>query len=164
MRLVLCILICLTTGRDAVAQHFQLTSVHDSLFLLTLKTDLQTDTLELPYRVYRFCTADLDGDGKDEAIVGVVKSTRFFADPDRRIFLLKNYDGQIRTLWRGSRIGRRLVDFQANGGIIRCLMQMNGDRYSVADYSLSRFGLRFERYVVEETSEDEGRKVLHDDF
>lgn len=160
MRLVLCILISLTTGGAALAQRFQLVNVHDSLSLLILSSAEQTDTLELPYQVYRFCTADLNGDGKEEALVGVVKSTRFFAEPDRRLFILKNYEGYIRTLWRGARIGRRLVDFRAKDKTIRCLMQMNGERYAVADFSLGRFGLRFEKFIIEDVSEEEGRRAF----
>ncbi len=162
MRIALCILICLTTGRAARAQHFDIVTVHDSLSLLTLSSAEQTDTLELPYQVYRFCTSDLNGDGKEEALVGVVKPTRFFAQADRRLFILKNYDGHIRTLWRGSRIGRRLIDFRAKGMKIRCLMQMSGERYAVGDFSLARFGLRFEKFIIEDASEEEGRRAFEE--
>ena len=65
----LCLLMVLSGVVSAGAQHFRLQTVHDSLSLLTLTTAGETDTLSLPYPVYRFATGDLTGDGKEEAVV-----------------------------------------------------------------------------------------------
>lgn len=159
MRLALCILM-LMVGRAAGAQQFQLLAVHDSLSLLILSSETLSDTLRLPYPVYRFCTGDINGDGLEEALVGVVKSTRYYAEKERRLFILKNHGGRIRNLWRGSRVGRRLIDFKLAGQDIRCLMQMNGNRYSVADFTLARFGLQFLRFIIRDTSEEDARKMF----
>lgn len=153
-------MLMLLAGKEAVAQHFQLETVHDSLSLLTLTTDGVTDTLELHFPVYRYCTADLTADGLEEAVVGVVKPTRFYHDDGRRLFIFKNYGGQIRTLWRGSRIGGKLIDFKALNGIIRCLMRMKDDHYAVADFSMARFGLQFQHFVIDNASEAEARSAF----
>lgn len=162
-RIALCILISLSTGGAVRAQRFEIVTVHDSLSLLILNTADHSDTLSLPYPVYQFCTADLTGDGLQEAVVGVEKPTRFYQTSDRRLFIFKNYEGHIRTLWRGSRIGKRLVDFRMSGGDIRCLMEMKGGRYAVADYTLGRFGLRFVRYLIENASESDARTAFETD-
>ena len=154
MRLVLCFWTFLV-GVSAGAQHFEIHTVNDTVSLLTLTTAGQTDTLRLNFPVYKFCTGDLNGDGIDEALVGVVKSTRFYHIADRRLFIFKNYDGYIRTLWRGSRVGRNLIDFKVVDDKIRCLMQMEDDNFSIADFSLARFGLQFERFIIENASEQD---------
>ncbi len=154
MWFALFLLMVLSGVVSAGAQHFRLQTVHDSLSLLTLTTAGEIDTLPLPYPVYRFATGDLTGDGKEEAVVGVVKSTRFFADSAPRLFILKNYEGHIRTLWRGSRIGGRLIDFRIVGSRIRCLMQMGENQYSVGDFHVGRFGLRFDKFVIEGVSKE----------
>ena len=50
-------------------QGFTLRKEHDSLYWL--------NDWRLPYPVYQFQTGDVDGDGRVDAMVGVVKSTRF---------------------------------------------------------------------------------------
>ena len=45
---------------------------NDTLFTLTLTTDSTADKWQIPYPVYRFCTGDVDGDGSEDALVGVV--------------------------------------------------------------------------------------------
>ena len=49
----------------------------DSLYVLTLKTDSTDEEHLLRFPVYRFCTGDVDGDGSTDAMVGVIKRTRF---------------------------------------------------------------------------------------
>ena len=51
------------------AQSFDLKKQHDSLYYL--------NGWQLPYPVYQYQTGDVDGDGRTDAIVGVIKSTRF---------------------------------------------------------------------------------------
>ena len=48
----------------SMAQTMELRRVHDSLFLL--------NGWRLPYPVYQFQTGDVDGDGRLEAMVGVI--------------------------------------------------------------------------------------------
>ena len=63
------------------AQSFDLKKQHDSLYYL--------NGWRLPYPVYQYQTGDVDGDGRTDAIVGVIKSTRFYPEKARRIFIFK---------------------------------------------------------------------------
>ena len=142
------------------AQSFRLETTNDSVHRLRLTDNGHEDVMKIPFRVYRFCAADINGDGKDEALVGVVKPTRFFKDNGRRIFILKNVEGRIRTLWMGSRIGTELLDFRVVGNAVRCLFRER-DRMAVADFRVARFGLRFDRYIVNNTTEREAKRVFN---
>ena len=94
------------------AQTFRLESANDSLSWLILQTDSTSDRWQLPYPVYQFQVGDVDGNGVDDAVVGVIKKTRFHRELGRRLFIFKNYRGHIRPLWMGSKLGGELVDFR----------------------------------------------------
>ena len=94
------------------AQTFSLETVSDSLSRLVLTTDSTCDRWDLPYPVYQFQVGDIDGDGSIDAMVGVIKKTRFHRELGRRLFIFKNYRGHIRPLWMGSKLGGELVDFR----------------------------------------------------
>lgn len=83
---------------------FSLTRTHDSLYHL--------NEFRLPYPVYRFCTGDVNGDGSTDALVGVIKRTRFHRDMGCRIFIFKQVEGKVRPLWMGSKLGGILQDFR----------------------------------------------------
>jgi hypothetical protein len=132
----------------------------DSLSVLTLRTDSTFDRWELPFPTYRFCAGDLNGDGQDEAMVGVIKATRFYPEPARRLYIFKNVRGRIRPLWMGSKLGGILQDFRYVGGRVRSLETDKGGRYYVAEYSLRTFGLAFDRFLLQAASRDEAMAVF----
>lgn len=101
-------------GEDGQHREIWLEQVHDSLYVLRHAIGGTTvSEWELPYPVYRFECGDLTGDGRPEIAVGVIKPTRHFPHPERRLFLFKLYKGKlIRPLWLGSRVARPLVDFR----------------------------------------------------
>ena len=98
------------------AQTFRVETVNDSLSWLILQTDSTSDRWQLPYPVYQFQVGDVDGNGVDDAVVGVIKKTRFHRELGRRLFIFKNYRGHIRPLWMGSKLGGELVDFRVVKG------------------------------------------------
>ena len=98
--------------QHAYSQVFSLEHINDSTYNLVLQTDSTTDKWALPYPVYQFQVGDIDGDGKQDAIVGVVKRTRFHPEKGRRLFIFKNKNSLIRPLWMGSKLGGILVDFK----------------------------------------------------
>lgn len=153
---LLALLACTMEGSARRATHFSLQRQSDSLSFVILQTDSSVDRWRLPYASFQFQTADVDNDGQDEALVGVVKTTRFDPVMDKRLFIYKNYHGLVRPLWLGSRLGRPLEDFRTvrvgTQVLVRTLEHESDGTYLVADYSWYRFGLYYERYLCRHAS------------
>ena len=158
-RLGICIVVgCLTVVCQA--QTFSLVQKTDSLYLLTLTTDSMSHQWKLPYPVYRMETGDVDGNGTVEALVGVVKTTRFYPEKGRRLFIFKNYQGLVRPMWLGSKLGGRLQDFHYCDGRVRSLETNAKGQYTVAEYRWDDFGMAFERYLIRDVSESEAMAIF----
>ena len=148
------------TGNLA-AQTFSIETVNDSLNYLTLKTDSTTDKWPLPYPVYRLDTADVNGDGRTEALVGVIKSTRFYPQKGRRLFVFKNYKNRVRAMWMGSKLGGILQDFRFVDGVVRSLETTTKGQYVVAEYHWQGFGFGFVRFLVVKVGREEALKAFN---
>ena len=122
------------------AQAFELRKQHDSLYYL--------NDWRLPYPVYQFQTGDVDGDGKEDAMVGVIKSTRFYPEKGRRLFIFKQVNKKARPLWMGSKLGGILENFRFIDGKIRALESTTDSLYVVSDYKWSSFGMTFDQYII----------------
>lgn len=147
---------------------FTLRQVNDTLHVLELRSrpqgagnKEQVSKWPLPYPVYQFQTGDVDGDGKTDAMVGVIKSTRYFPEKARRLFIFKNYEGHVRALWLGSRLGGILQDFRFVNGIIRSLETTTDGRYVVAEYHWEHFGMSFLRFLAKNVSREEALLVFN---
>ena len=154
------VLLLTLTTLQARAQTFGLRQATDTTAVLTLTTDSTAEYCRIPYRTYRFCTGDIDGDGRAEAMVGVIKRTRFDKEMGRRLFIYKNLGGRIRPLWMGSRLGGILEDFRYTDGKIRSLETDRRGLYYVAEYKWHQFGLDFERFLIKETCREEGLSMF----
>lgn len=134
----------------AAAQRFELLHISDTASVLRLHMPDGTASHPLPWPVYRFSRCDLNGDGTEEALVGVVKPTRYYPQPGRRLFIFKNYRGQVRPLWLGSRLGGILHDFCccADGTVVSLESDAKG-AYSICRYRLAKFGLAFDAYLLQ---------------
>lgn len=141
----LLMMLCLT-AMQSQAQSFQLTRVNDTLYYL--------NGWRLPYPVYQFQTGDVDGDGSEDAMVGVVKPTRFYPEHARRLFIFKQLNGKARPLWLGSKLGGILQDFRYVDGRIRSLETTTDSLYVVAEYRWSGFGMAFDRYIVKGVNQE----------
>ncbi len=143
-KLSLSLLACILSS--ACYAQFTLRKENDSLYWL--------NDWRLPYPVYRFCTGDVNGDGSEDALVGVVKSTRYYPEKARRLFIFRQVHGKVRPLWMGSKLGGILQDFKYVNGIVRSLETTTDERYVVAEYRWNDFGLSFERFVVKGVDRD----------
>ena len=151
----------LAIGILAWAQVFTLEQRSDSLSVLTLSTDSTCDHWQLPYPIYRMDTGDMDGDGSIDALVGVIKSTRFYPEKARRLFIFKNYHGLVRPLWMGSKLGGILQDFRYTDGRVRSLETTTDGQYVVAEYRWSGFGLVLDRSLAKGIGEKEARELFY---
>ena len=124
----------------ATRGNFTLRKVHDSLYWL--------NDWRLPYPVYQFQTGDVNGDGSEDAMVGVIKSTRFYPEKARRLFIFKQVNGKARALWMGSKLGGILVDFRFVDGKIRALELTTDSLFVVSDYKWDRFGMAFDHFII----------------
>lgn len=141
-------------------QTFSLVQKSDSLYLLMLTTDSMTHQWTLPYPVYRMETGDVDGNGTVEALVGVIKATRFYPEKARRLFIFKNYEGLVRPMWLGSKLGGKLKDFHFYDGRVRSLESNAKGQFTVAEYRWDDFGMAFERYLIRDAGEAEARRIF----
>jgi hypothetical protein len=131
---------------------FTLKKAHDSLYWL--------NDWKLPYPVYQFQVGDIDGDGHEDAMVGVVKATRFYPEKARRIFIFKQVNGKARALWMGSKLGGILEDFHFIDGKIRALESTTDSLYVVSDYKWSGFGMKFDRFVIKGVNQETAIKTF----
>lgn len=134
---------------------YVLRRVSDSLYYL--------NQWRLPYPVYQFQTGDVDHDGHPDALVGVVKRTRYYPEKGRRLFIFKQVNGKVRPLWLGSKLGGKLVDFKFVDGRVRSL-EISGQQpassnthhqpqllYTVSEWQWKDFGLQFQHYLIHQT-------------
>lgn len=156
---------------------FELWQESDSLYWLTVNGVDKTGGWRLPYPVYQFQTGDVDGDGREDAMVGVVKATRYWP-LGRRLFIFKQIDGtgragkpvkKVRPLWLGSKLGGTLEDFRyvapAEGdsmGRIRALESTADSLYAVSDYKWGGFGMKFDRLIIKGVDRETALRHLYD--
>ena len=152
--------LALAAIQEAAAQRFNVRTVCDSLSYIELHTDSTTDCWPLRFPVYRWCTGDVDGDGTDEVLVGVTKTTRFDPNLARRLFIFKNLDGMIRPMWMGSQLGGILQDFRFTDGFIRSMEMTTDSSYVVAAYKWSGFGMGFDHFIVKGTDKETATEYL----
>ena len=136
---------------SASAQSFTLKKEHDSLYWL--------NDWRLPYPVYQFQTGDVDGDGSEDAMVGVIKGTSFYPEKARRLFIFKQVNGKARPMWMGSKLGGILEDFRYHDGKIRALESTTDSLYVVSDYVWSGFGMKFDRFIIKGTDKQTALKT-----
>jgi hypothetical protein len=154
---------CWLVATHALGQRFSLEQKNDTLSFLSLKTDSTYDKWRLPYPVYRFCTGDVDGDGSIDAMVGVIKSTRYYQEKGHRLFIFKNYHGLVRPLWLGSKLGGILEDFRFKDGLIRSLERTTDGKYVVAEYRWDHFGMAFERFLAKNVTRPAALEIFNHD-
>lgn len=136
----------------ATRGNFTLRKVHDSLYWL--------NDWRLPYPVYQFQTGDVNGDGSEDAMVGVIKSTRFYPEKARRLFIFKQVNGKPRALWMGSKLGGILEDFRFVDGKIRALESTTDSLFVVSDYKWDKFGMAFDHFIIKGVDQETAIKTF----
>ena len=144
----------------AFGQRFTMEQKSDSLSYLVLRTDSTIDRWPVRFPVYQFCTGDVDGDGSVDALVGVVKTTRFDPVMAKRLFIFKNYSGRIRALWMGSRLGGVLEDFRFVRGQVYTLQSTTDGKYVVMSHKWRKFGLGSDEFLVKGVTREEALDVF----
>ncbi len=130
---------------------FTLKKAHDSLYWI--------NDFRLPYPVYQFQTGDVDGNGSIDAMVGVIKATRFYKNKSRRVFIFKQINKKARPMWMGSKLGGILEDFRFVDGKIRALESTTDSLYVVSEYKWSGFGMTFDHHIIKATDKQTAIKT-----
>jgi hypothetical protein len=144
-----------TQDTDIRYAKYELESHHDSLHVIRLVTHDDTSCWSLPYKVFQFVQGDINGDGVEECLVGVVKPTRFHPVYAKRLFIFKNFDGYIRPMWLGSVMPKPLIDFwlvtneYGYYNIITFEREESG-KMLIAEYCWRGFGIDFINYHARE--------------
>lgn len=144
--------------RPSATHEVWLDTVSDSLFWLHVRQlgNEKSDSMKLPWPVYRLDTGDLTGNGMPEIVIGVTKGSHYWPTPARRLFIYQLIDGyRIRPLWLGSRVGWPLQDFTICHDSIPARIittELNADSVLLhGQYRHKGFGLTFEKYLSETT-------------
>lgn len=154
----LCLALSLTACHPTSLDSFRwdggvirLDRIHDSLsYIRYERQGKELSSWRLPYPVYRFDWGDVNADGVPEIAVGVIKPTRFFPEPDKRLFLFKLYQGKhIRPLWLGSHLAYPLEDFSIERdsvpALIHTIERQNDTTLVQGFYRQQGFGVKFLR-------------------
>jgi hypothetical protein len=155
-------LILLLTTTGTKAQQLTLETLGDTLSYLVLNDKGHPiDRWKLQFPVYQLQVGDVDGDGKPEALVGVVKTTRYDPVEAKRLFIFKNHHGRIRAQWMGSRLGGRLIDFRIKEGKVLSLQATDNGRYAVVEHHWRDFGLGFTRFIATNVTREEAMAAFN---
>ncbi|MCQ2975777.1 MAG: nuclear receptor-binding factor 2 [Bacteroidales bacterium] len=129
----------------------KLKNINDSLNIIQhIVNDSIISEWELKYPIYNFDYGDLNSDGENEIVVGVVKKTRYWKKGNR-LFIYKLYNGKlIRPLWLGSRLGGEILDFKVERDSIPArifTIEDYNDSIVNVMYSLGGFGLNYQKII-----------------
>lgn len=119
----------------------------------------------LPYRVFKFEQADINGDGCDDFVVGVIKKTILDSALRKRINIWRIENKNIVPLWLGSKMSHTLVDFEvkrigSESRIFTVELDCH-DLFLVAEYKWHSFGLKFIRYLSREISFEQAKLLMN---
>ena len=112
---------------------------------------------KLSYPIYHFECADINADGMDDILVGVIKPTRFDSICRKRIFIFKLLEGYVRPLWLGSRVSQPLEDFKVIPSKPMNLIRT----MEYEENKWKGFGLTFVKYIVRNSKIEEARKIFN---
>jgi hypothetical protein len=145
----------------ALSVNITLKKNNDSSFVLSSSNELENkkniiSEWKLNYTVYHFECAEMNDDGVEDILVGVIKKTRFDSISRKRIFIFKLVDGYIRPLWLGSKVSCPLEDFKVIHltpvNYIRTIEVEKNGNFLLAEYKWKGFGITFVRYIIRNTS------------
>ena len=143
------------------AQVFNIEHTSDTTAVLMLTTDSSRNEWQIDYPTYQFQQGDINGDGTQEAFVGVIKSTRFDSTTRKRLFIFKNFRNLIRPMWMGSSLGHEIVDFVYTDGSIWAAVRNENGNYAVGEYVWDKFGLSLHRWIERDITEERALTLLN---
>jgi len=102
--------------------------------------------IPVAWPVWTFQRGDVDRDGCDELVLGVVKRNRFDSTARRRVQVWRVDRGRLRPGWLGTRLGGVLDTFAIDDSGRLVVREQSGSRWQVSRWRWNTFG--FERDSV----------------
>ena len=106
-----------------------------------------SDRIYTPYDVFEMETGDVNGDGKTDICIGIIKPTPFDPVLKKRLFIFQIDRDYIRPLWLSSRLANPLVEFKVCYHKKRCTVKAIEKRtenlYCIHEYRWETFGMSF---------------------
>ena len=101
------------------------------------------------YNPWKLAGGDIDGNGMPDFAVGLLKSTHLYPHAHRTVFFYEIRGGEVVPKWRGSSLGRPLVDFAyaslARGPRLVALQTYLDGSFGLFVWRWYHFGFRLER-------------------
>lgn len=101
------------------------------------------------WKPWKLASGDIDGNGEPDFAIGIVKQTHVYPRPHKTVFFYELRSGKVVPKWKGSSLGRPLVDFQyahtPRGPRLVALQTLLDGQLSLFIWKWNRFGFRLER-------------------
>jgi len=117
------------------------------------------------FKPWKIAACELDGDPLPEIAVGVYKSTRFFPDPDNRLFIYDWTGKFLSPKWLGSRLALPFLDFvfihdgDSTDRLV-ALEHLHETEFFLRIYKWNGFGFTSESEPIQVKSREEGLRAL----
>ena len=103
--------------------------------------------LKREWKPWALQVADVDGDGRLDVAVGIVKRTRYLTQPHTCLWIFGVRDGKFTRKWLGSTMGRPLIEFgfgepEKGGAPLFTLERTLAGKVALSRYRWSGFGFR----------------------
>lgn len=133
-------------------------------YLQCFVNDSLTDSWPLQYPVFKLTKGDVNNDGNEDVLVGVIKATRRDSVVRKRLFIYQVRNRSIIPLWLGSSLSHPLEDFTIKQidsvTVVRSVESEPSGQYLVAEYEWFGFGLSFRRYLHRELPHNKAIELL----
>lgn len=98
------------------------------------------------WKPWKLAAGDIDGNGRPDFGVGIFKSTHLYPHPHNTVFFYEIRDGEVVPKWKGSSLGRPLVDFAyvstKEGPRLAAIQTLLDGKQALFTWRWHRFGFR----------------------
>jgi hypothetical protein len=105
------------------------------------------DRIYTPYEVFSMETGDINGDGRTDICLGIIKPTPFDSILRKRLFIFQIENDYIRPLWLSSRLVHPLEEFRVvkvgSASHVLSIEKEQNNTFCIAEYCWGSFGMHW---------------------